>query len=379
MKKLAPLLFLPLIFGCGSRSSEKAESSNILENLTFTVDTVMVDSGKDILNLAWGLRLADVSSDRRSLFLFNEKDYSIAKIDLDKLKLEVISKFDKEGPNGIGQFITGIQALNNGGFFFKGFRANSIVNAKGELENKINLTSENIQGLSKELEVHASSDLLVGSDAKHFFSLPGDFMDGERDFLVATYLDQKGKILDIPAMDIIGRFKILWKDPEIQSAFLEQLSLQQFGGIVVIRSSATSEIYLYDVVSDSLNLVSYKHKLVPNRKDAQVRNEVSTQNEFQNEIGKLTTQVGFEKFLWDEQSQQFFRFGRSFLPIEGLNKKQKSDVYLFAYDKDFKLIGETQLKDLTSVPAYPFFKDGKLWSYVNVEDELGFAVMDFKF
>ena len=25
------------------------------------------------------------------------------------------------------------------------------------------------------------------------------------------------------------------------------------------------------------------------------------------------------------------------------------------------------------------FKDGKLWSLVNVDDELGFAVMDFKF
>ena len=31
------------------------------------------------------------------------------------------------------------------------------------------------------------------------------------------------------------------------------------------------------------------------------------------------------------------------------------------------------------VPASYFWKDGKPWSYVNVEDELGFAVMDLKF
>ena len=54
-------------------------------------------------------------------------------------------------------------------------------------------------------------------------------------------------------------------------------------------------------------------------------------------------------------------------------------VFLFAYDKELNLIGEVELKELITQPEYPFFKDGKLWSYVNVEDELGFAVMEFNF
>ena len=43
------------------------------------------------------------------------------------------------------------------------------------------------------------------------------------------------------------------------------------------------------------------------------------------------------------------------------------------------LLGETKINELKSVPSYPFFKDGKLYSYVNVEDELGFAVFTFDF
>ena len=54
-------------------------------------------------------------------------------------------------------------------------------------------------------------------------------------------------------------------------------------------------------------------------------------------------------------------------------------VFLFAYDQDLNLVGEVQMEELNSQPSWPFFKDGKLWSYVNVNDELGFAVMDFNF
>jgi hypothetical protein len=40
-------------------------------------------------------------------------------------------------------------------------------------------------------------------------------------------------------------------------------------------------------------------------------------------------------------------------------------------------LGEAEFK--IDPNGFKFFKDGKLWSYVNVEDELGFAVMEFKF
>ncbi len=50
---------------------------------------------------------------------------------------------------------------------------------------------------------------------------------------------------------------------------------------------------------------------------------------------------------------------------------------LTVFDENLNQLGET------IVPVDPFskkfFKDGKLWSYVNVEDELGFAVFTFDF
>ena len=49
------------------------------------------------------------------------------------------------------------------------------------------------------------------------------------------------------------------------------------------------------------------------------------------------------------------------------------------FSKDLELLGETKVEGLPKVPLGAFFKDGRLWNYVNVEDELGFVVMDFNF
>jgi hypothetical protein len=52
MKKLTPFLSLILLASCGEKgNSEKTESGNILENLTYSVDTVMVDPGEELLVL----------------------------------------------------------------------------------------------------------------------------------------------------------------------------------------------------------------------------------------------------------------------------------------------------------------------------------------
>ncbi|WP_332912664.1 DUF4221 family protein [Algoriphagus boritolerans] len=190
---------------------------------------------------------------------------------------------------------------------------------------------------------------------------------------------KKGKVIDIPAMDIASEFRIVLRSDEMMSVYVEEISLQELNGKLIIQNTAGSDAYLYDYIADSLRFLTFDHKLVLKKKEGTVRNEVTSQKEFEDEMGKLRSQISFEKFIWDDVSKRYFRFAKIFQPKLDDKAPQKADVFLFAYDQDFNLIGETQLKDLEKVPAYPFFKDDKLWSYVNVEDELGFAVIDFKF
>jgi hypothetical protein len=379
MKKTWLMIYIPLIFSCGEKPISENNTGNVLENLSFSVDTVVVNSGEELIPIQWGIRLSDLTPDKKVLYYLSDTDQTVYEIDLDGLKLLRKIPFEKEGPNGIGEYHAKFQLLPNGNFFFTGFRANSIFSPSGIKVRDIQFTAENIDSLSRDNERNAYFGLLLTRDQNHFLSLPGNFMTGNRELMVANSSDLKGKLTKIPAIDIASEMRIVLRSKEMVSVYAEDIMLQDIGGMGVLSTSATSDIYLYDYSSDSLRLVTYSHALVPNKKVPKARNEVSNMDEFNAEMAKLTEQIGFEKFDWDEKTQRYYRFGKILLPKPDPEAEAKSEVYLLAYDKNFRLIGEKKLEGLTKVPATPFFKNGKLWSYVNVDDELGFAVMDFKF
>ncbi|MBA4302021.1 protein of unknown function [Algoriphagus alkaliphilus] len=379
MTRFTLFAFALIAFSCGSTDSEDSASSNVLEDISFSIDTVVVNPGEELINLQWGLGLADITADKKKLYLLDGTSQSLFEVDLDGLKLLRKIQFEKEGPNGIGTYPGGFQILSDGNFLISGFQGSAIFSPSKEKIRDIKFLAGNIDSLSKDLENGAYFGLLASQDSKHFLSLPGNFFDGTRDLLVADFSSVKGKMIDIPAMDIASELRIVLKSAEAMMVAAENLEIQDLNGRAVISSSATSDIYLYDYSSDSLRLVNYQHRLVPGKKEPRSKSEVSSQEEFQVEWAKLQEQIGFEKFFWDDKNLRYYRFGKISQPKVDDKTPRKADVFLFAYDKEFKMIGETQLKDLTSVPAYPFFKNGKLWSYVNVEDELGFAVIDFKF
>ncbi|GMQ25544.1 hypothetical protein Aoki45_22260 [Algoriphagus sp. oki45] len=379
MRKLTLLICLPIVFSCSGNSSENTESGNILENLTYTVDTVMVDSGDEIINLAMGLRLADLSEDRNTLYLLDMTDHALSVIDLNQRRLIKKLPFESEGPDGIGNYINNIQLLPNNRILFSSFEANTVFNLNGSKEMDIEFLTDKIDSLSEVEQSNAWYGLMITQDEKKILSIPGNFFEGGRDLLVADFPSLEGKIIDIPAMDIAGELRVILSSKDMMSVSIQEVHLQELRDKIIVGNSASSDIYIYNPQEDSLKLKTYQHSLVANRKEVSVRSEVESQEEFQAEMEKINQQIGFQRFFEDPDSNRFYRFGSIYLPKPDPDAEQKAEVYLFAYDAELNLIGETRLEELTRVPQFLFFKDGKLWSYVNVEDELGFAVMEFTF
>ncbi|MHA7130420.1 DUF4221 family protein [Algoriphagus namhaensis] len=378
--KLLALVGAVLIFSCSEdKTSGENQTENILEGLTYTVDTVMVDSGEELLNLQWGLRLAVLNEGKNKIFLLNEVNTTLAEIDLDALKLAEIHQLEKEGPNGIGEYISDLSVLGGDRFMISSFRSSGIFNTSGEKLTDLNFSPKEIEGIESDDDMPMTNGLTINAEGTKAFALPGNFFEGTRDLAVVDVASKTGKLIDIPAMDIAGDFRIVLKSDEMMSVYVEEIDITPISDKIYITTSVSSDIYRYDPKLDSLELFSFTPTLFPSVKSGTVKNEVSSQEEFESEMKKLSTQVGFEKLLWDEESSRFYRFARKYYPREDEEAPRKVDVFLMAFDKDLNLIGEIQLDELKSVPSYPFFKDGKLWSYVNVEDELGFAVFTFDF
>jgi hypothetical protein len=382
MKKLFALLSLIVLASCGEKgNSKKTESGNILENLTYSVDTVVVDPGDELLSIESSSQLqgsSSLSQDQKLFYLFNNKDHSLAVVDLDQLKLLKVLPFEIEGPNGVGKYAQGLQVLVDGNFLITTMQSSGIFNREGKKLKNYPLNESEFKGLK--ISSPFSSQLLMTSDGKWLFSLTGFYDQGAKDLVKLDPIQKTGEAIDLPALDMADEFGISLLSNEGSMIYIDQSTIDDINGKLYISNKVTSSIYSYDYQIDSLQLITFQHRLVANEKTGSVKNEVSSKDELFEEMEKVTTQIGFEKLLWDKNRALFFRLGTKLIPSsKDENNTYKFKVYLFAYDADLKLLGEKLLEDLTKSPKFYFFKDGKLWSYVNVDDELGFAVFNFDF
>ena len=383
MQRLFLIFCLGLFFSCeNSNESNNPENGNTLENLTLSVDTVVVDAGEEIINLKNGGRLASVNESKSHFYLFDDKGSQVQKINLDKLAWEDNIPFEKEGPNGIG---TGrhlkVIVYPEENFLFVSFPITGIFSKDGRLLKDLTIRNEEfkIEGQNEHESFNLTSQLTLSDDQKTAFSLPTDFLNGTRKLVKLDLEDSTGKILPIPALDIASEYHIVKQMDDMgMTIYTESIHIQKFGSDVYLLTQSTNKIYQFDFHTDSVQLHEFDFTIVANQKEVPVKNKVKTEEDFASQIEKAKSQINFEKLIYDEQSETFFRFGRKNIP-QANKEEQKIQSFLFAFDKDLNLIGETELKGLETLPESPFFKDGKLWSYVNVEDELGFAVFTFDF
>ena len=381
MKKLLTIIFLPLLAACSVKESGSTEQKNILEDLSFSIDTVVIDPGEEIINIKRGARFSTVSLDAQKYYYYDYDKTSIHEIDLETLKLTDVYPFSKEGPNSIGFNPPKIQPLSDERFLFVSSGINvGTFNKKGEKEKSLKFNFREIEGLEEEGEGLITYNAQISENEKLLFALTRpDMVSSDVRLIILDPNTKIGKSLSLPEFIHTLNFKISLKTEKFFRGVGEAVNLNTLNDQLFITSTANSDTYIYDYQVDSLRLVEFPHQLVPNKKIAEVKNKVEDEAEFEAEWAKFKYQISFAEFLWDKERQQYFRFGYQLIPRDDPNLEDKSEVFLFAYDKDLNLIGESQLENVEYRFQSPFFKDGKLYSYVNVEDELGFAVFTFDF
>jgi hypothetical protein len=383
MRKLFLFLLAPFIFSCGGNTSEKAESGNILENLTFSVDTVLIDPGEDIFILTNSLGAKELNADKSTLMFFERDPLQLVEVDLNALRLIRKTPFQKEGPDGVGSYLEGFQLGPKGELFVQGFPAQAIFSKDGKIVEPLNVIPN-------------------GIDPEHAKDLRKLYGKVVYDF-------SKNRIYTQPSLEMVEQNELFIIDPETKEAVIkpipEMKSVQEFSGTLItksgeatmyryygvgsfmtlengqllISSGAMSGIYRLDSKTDSLYFVPIQHRNFPNRMDITVANLPTDENLFFEDRRKVFAQLNYMEPRWDETRKMYLRLGKRTFLGENRGDPPTFEVFLFAYDKEFNVLGETKIEGLKQVPEYAFWKDGKLWSYVNVEDELGFAVIDFKF
>ncbi len=132
VKPFVLALFVAFSFSCGGeKESADNDSTNILADFSFSVDTVVVDPGEELISLPYGLGTHAINESKSHLYLLDGKNSLINKVNLNSLKLEEQLSFEKEGPNGVGEYIEVFDVFPGERFFLSGYEKSSLIDREG--------------------------------------------------------------------------------------------------------------------------------------------------------------------------------------------------------------------------------------------------------
>ncbi|WP_057936864.1 DUF4221 family protein [Algoriphagus resistens] len=378
MKNLLTISILAFLTSCGGKVSDS--SVNILEELSYTIDTVMVNSGEDFLNLSGGLGEYGLSRDKTRLFFFESKPPKLVEVDLEKMKVLKKTEFEVEGPDGMGSYVSKMEIGPNGNLFLNSYVTTGIFNQNGNKIQDLKFVPSGIDTALAQNYRALYFRAVYDFENRKIFTQP-TFQDaGEYSLFILNPETQSARSLPIPKMKIVDDYSgTLLSESGMISFYGVGAYFTFFPGELFVTTSAMSGIYRYNTQTEKLEFIDIQHKTVPNKMDFElIKNPTEVAQISENQT-KIFEHINYWELMWDDSRKMYFRFGVKTFEGEFKDDPYTLEPYLFAYDKDFNVLGETKVERLTSVPSSSFFKDGKLYSYVNIEDELGFAVFTFNF
>lgn len=126
---------LSMAVACGPSMEGKMDFSH----LTITMDTVMVDSKDEILFLKTGLNSSDLSTDKKQIYNFNNDTHTLEIIDLDDKPFKERVEFEKEGPDGVGNYVQSVYSIDGEKLLISAFMQSGMFDLQGKKIQNINL------------------------------------------------------------------------------------------------------------------------------------------------------------------------------------------------------------------------------------------------
>ncbi|MFN3996708.1 DUF4221 family protein [Algoriphagus sp.] len=367
-----------LISACSQEKKTDSPNSNLLENLTVTIDTLRVDVGEELF-IAGAYQKGQISPDGKRIYYEYSENQEIHEIDLDEMRLLTRHPLAKDGPDRAPQYVQGFQLLPDNQFFMLSQRMGGIYELNGKKVESIPNQLAEIPGLEELEGISYFPQIWISPDRTKLMAIP--FKHGEW-FLRLVVVDlpsQTGKLYKLPALDITKDYQVRQEEKDMSITAGDNISSFLINDQLAIGSTSTAEFYLFDWKTDSLALIETTPRILLKQKSGAIRNLVTTQEERWEVSRQLGKMVNYRDLFFDSSRQLYFRLASQNARYDDQGRSLGFDTWLLSYDLDFKLTGEQHIKEVDKIPMNPFFKDGKLYSFTILEEDPGFAVVEFKF
>lgn len=379
MKRMPLLVLTIIIFSC----EKKPETSNTYI-LRFGLDTVMVDAGDEILYLEMGLQYSTLSPDGRYLYNFNKYDHSLEKLDLEELRLVEKLPFEKEGPNGTGNYIDNIDMLDQNHIHMSSFWTLGQFQLDGTRTKKYDLINLELNGaVLNEYEVF-KDNIIIPGHPEILFVLVSNWKEKTYNLRKLDFRQKQITKYEIDPENKIPKFSFQIPTLSKDTIIGPHIELSVENGHLIISSDITNEIHIYDPIGDSLISKKNNLRLTSNEKKGKFPGVYASMEELMVDYQKVLEEISFSPPVWDKENEQYYRFSYMVYfeeekePGAMLPNNKRTHVFLSIYDKDFTIMTEAPVPQLVINPVRYFVREGDIWIFENIEDDLGFVRLSLR-
>ncbi|EON75672.1 hypothetical protein ADIS_3892 [Lunatimonas lonarensis] len=376
MKQVVFLLTLVVFVGCGGKQGGGDEALRF----DVEIDTVMVNPGQEILFLNAGLYGAVLSTDKKYLYNFNHTEFSMEKIDLESLAFVRKIEVSKEGPNGVGQYFMGILPLDEERLLFRCYRQDNVLDWEAKKLRQFDFTKIGDDENKVSEEENFYSLVRMDDGLESFLGLANRYREKVTTAVHVNLTSNSAKRYEIPLFEKTKKFQIEIGDG---GSFGVQSYLVKEGGKAIVCSEISSDMYVYSPESDSFEAHTYHSELTAAEKTGTYPTTVGGIEDLAPVFRRMQEEIAFMPPRWDEINEVFYRFSFNSVFDDSVEQPENSPiprasgakVYLTVYDKDLNMIAESFMPMISTRPPFHFVKDGKLWVFENIEDEMGFVTL----
>jgi len=372
-------MLLVACLSCG-KSGDRLATSDQLFN--YRVDSVLVDSKGHIFDLKYSLLKSDYSSEDGALYNYNGYEHSIEMIDMDRLEFSGKFPLQVEGPDGAGSRIYSLNSLGGGKLSLAG-EMTGIFTIEGKLVQKIDWQKIS-QAHGGVAEKEYLQQQLVNPYFEQFaFALAIDHSANKVSLKKLNTIEETISSYEI---DPQGNYKAYTLgDLTTYNKWDPRVFLSSQQDKLIVSHEFSNDFYVYSPASDQLQSVTYSPIHTPGKVTSTSEGDLVNSTEDRvNALQFYLEQVSFGPLVWDNQNKRYMRisssstFGEEKPEDRILHKTVNVDVHLSVFDEEFNLLGEIPIPELkTGSSAKYFAKDGMLWVFENMDDEVGFVRLSF--
>ncbi|UJP66354.1 DUF4221 family protein [Mongoliitalea daihaiensis] len=362
-----PLFLILCLAACATKSTENILTAN---TPNIFLDTVYMESGEDVIFFTFnGLGVSDLSEDGRYLYNFDFKTPALEVFDLETYTLSERILFEKEGPNGVGTLVYDFNRIGRSLFFLGSRDFNyGLFNLKAEKIRNIPFEGlEKIWGKPVSMnqgEVLNESPLMLGG---HFTMWSTDGGQNETQLGVWNIDEEKMDTYQMGQWFDVAQFESTMTsasyDMPVKSYWV---TVKAVHGRMLASTNVTSDLMVYH--EGAFEKKSISHQLIPSQNSFKLSPQYDSQKAFENDFKKSQESINFSHPVWDATLERFYRFAYQAIP----SSEESYKVYLVAMNKNFELLWEMEVPVLRKRPNFHFVKDGEIWMFENIQDEVAF-------